>query len=115
MEIVFTNQAAKDFEKIKQFPSLLAKVTALLNLISENPFENPPAYEKLMGFENTYSRRINIHHRLVYQVYKNEQTIKIIRMWTHYEWWKVGQLPTFSFAFALICLIILGVSYLNLL
>ena len=86
MEIIFTRQAAKDFEKISQYPSLKVKVQALLNLISENPFECPPSYEKLMGFDgNVYSRRINIKHRLVYQVYEKENAIKIIRMWTHYE------------------------------
>ena len=91
MEIIFTRQAAKDFEKISQYPSLKVKVQALLNLISENPFECPPSYEKLMGFDgNVYSRRINIKHRLVYQVYEKENAIKIIRMWTHYEWWKAA-------------------------
>ena len=85
MEIVFTKQAAKDFEKIKQNPILLKKVVALLTLIEENPFTKPPTYEKLIGFESVYSRRINLQHRLVYQVYENEKVIKIIRMWTHYD------------------------------
>ncbi|MBQ9520135.1 MAG: Txe/YoeB family addiction module toxin [Acholeplasmatales bacterium] len=85
MEIVFTKQAAKDFEKIKGFPILLKKVKSLLELIEENPFTNPPSYEKLIGIENTYSRRINIQHRLVYQVYTDLGIVKIIRMWTHYE------------------------------
>ena len=85
MEIVFTKQAAKDFEKIKQNPPLLKKVVALLNLIEENPFTKPPTYEKLIGFESVYSRRINIQRRLVYQVYEDKKIIKIIRMWTHYE------------------------------
>ena len=80
MEIVFTKQAAKDFEKIKQNPNLLKKVVALLNLIEDNPFSNPPSYEKLIGFESVYSRRINIQHRLVYQVYESEKIVKIIRM-----------------------------------
>ena len=85
MEIVFTHQAAKNFEKIKQNPSLHKKAVALLELIEENPFQNPPSYEKLIGFDSVYSRRINIQHRLVYQVYEDKQMVKIIRMWTHYE------------------------------
>ena len=85
MEIVFTKQAAKDFEKIKSNPILLKKVRSLLELIEVNPFTNPPSYEKLVGIDNTYSRRINIQHRLVYQVLADINTIKIIRMWTHYE------------------------------
>ena len=85
MEIVFTRQAAKDFEKIKQNPSLHKKVVALLELIEENPFQNPPSFEKLIGFDSVYSRRINIQHRLIYQVYEKEKIIKVIRMWTHYE------------------------------
>lgn len=85
MEIVFTHQAVKDFEKIKQNPVLLKKVVALLNLIEGNPFTNPPSYEKLIGFEGVYSRRINVQHRLVYQVYEEKKIIKVIRMWTHYD------------------------------
>ena len=85
MEIVFTHQASKDFEKIKQNPNLYKKVVALLELIEINPFQNPPSYEKLIGFDSVYSRRINIQHRLVYQVYEDKQKVKIIRMWTHYE------------------------------
>ena len=80
MEIVFTHQAAKDFEIIKQNPSLHKKAVALLELIEENPFQNPPSYEKLIGFDSVYSRRINIKHRLVYQVYEDKQMVKIIRM-----------------------------------
>ena len=80
MEIVFTKQAIKDFEKIKQNPTLHKKVIALLELLEVNPYTNPPSYEKLIGIENTYSRRINVQHRLVYQVYDNKKIIKIIRM-----------------------------------
>lgn len=80
MEIIFTKQAAKDFEKVKQNPALLKKVVALLNLIEEDPFAKPPTYEKLIGFELVYSRRINLQHRLVYQLYENEKAIKIIIM-----------------------------------
>ena len=94
MEIVFTKQAIKDFEKVKQNPTILKKVVALLELLESNPYTNPPSYEKLIGINNTYSRRINIQHRLVYQVYSDcvvvdgieyEGTIKIVRMWTHYD------------------------------
>lgn len=85
MEIVFTKQAIKDFEKIKQNAILHKKVIALLELLEVNPYTNPPSYEKLIGIENTYSRRINVQHRLVYQVYDNKKIIKIIRIWTHYE------------------------------
>lgn len=85
MEIVWTKQSYKDYEKLKQYPVLVAKVQALVELISKNPFETPPSYEKLIGFDNVYSRRINIHHRLIYEVRKEENTVIIIRMWTHYE------------------------------
>ena len=85
MEIVFTTQAIKDYEKLKQYPKLVEKVKALTELLSRNPFETPPTYEKLIGFEQVYSRRINVHHRLVYEVRKEEKTVVVIRMWTHYE------------------------------
>ena len=85
MEIIFTHQAAKDFDKIQQNPSLLKKVVALLELIEENPFQNPPSYEKLVDFDSVYSRRINLQHRLVYQVYEDKKIIKIIRMLTHFD------------------------------
>ena len=80
MEIIFTKHAAKDFEKVKQNPALLKKVVAPLNLIEEDPFAKPPTFEKLIGFESVYSRRINLQHRLVYQLYENEKVIKIIIM-----------------------------------
>lgn len=85
MEIVYSKQSFKDYEKLKQFPKLVEKVKALIELIKKNPFETPPSYEKLIGFENVYSRRINIQHRLVYEVRKEENVVVIIRMWTHYE------------------------------
>ena len=85
MEIVFTKQAIKDFEKVKQNSTIHKKVVALLELLESNPYTNSPSYEKLIGINNTYSRRINIQHRLVYQVYDEEKVVKIIRMWTHYE------------------------------
>ena len=85
MEIIFTRQAAKDFDLIKQNPVLLKKSIALLELIEDNPFANPPSFEKINGFECVYLRRINMQHRLVYQVYEDKNIVKIIRMWTHYE------------------------------
>ena len=60
--------------------------TCLLEILRDNPFQNPPPYEKLLGdLAGSYSRRINIQHRLVYQVFEDEQVVKVIRMWTHYE------------------------------
>lgn len=85
MEVVYSKQSFKDYEKLKQFPKLVEKVKALIELLEKNPFETPPSYEKLIGFENVYSRRINIQHRLVYEVRKEENVVVIIRMWTHYE------------------------------
>ena len=83
--IVFTKQAQKDARKIEQ-AGLQVKVQHLLDILEANPFQNPPPYEKLVGdLDGAYSRRINIQHRLVYQVLEEQQTVKIIRMWTHYE------------------------------
>jgi len=84
-EIFFTKQAQKDAEKISQ-AGLKPKVDELLKLLAENPFQNPPSYEKLVGdLTGTYSRRITIQHRLIYQIYPKNNKIKILRMWTHYE------------------------------
>lgn len=80
MEIVFTKQSYKDYEKIKQFPALLKKVQSLVELLKENPYITPPTYEKLIGFKEVYSRRINAQHRLVYEVRKEENVVVIIRM-----------------------------------
>ena len=85
MEVVYSKQSFKDYEKLKQFPALLEKVKSLIHLISENPYATPPSYEKLIGYEEVYSRRINIQHRLIYQVRKDENVVVVIRMWTHYE------------------------------
>lgn len=83
--IVFTKQAAKDAEKLKEL-GLDSTAKDLIEILRNNPFQTPPAYEKLVGnLEGAYSRRINIHNRLVYEVMKKEKTVKIIRMWTHYE------------------------------
>ena len=85
MEIVYSKQSFKDYEKLKEHPSLLKKVQSLVEILQNNPYQTPPTYEKLIGFENVYSRRINVQHRLVYEVRKEEQVVVIIRMWTHYE------------------------------
>lgn len=83
--VVFGKQAQKDKGLLKQ-AGLDGKAKALLNLMSENPYANPPAYEKLCGDLNgCYSRRINRQHRIVYMVYETEKVVKILRMWTHYE------------------------------
>jgi len=84
-ELFFTKQAQKDAKKLAR-ASLKPKAEKLLAFIKENPFQNPPPYEKLIGdLSGAYSRRINIQHRLVYQVYEKERIIKVIRLWTHYE------------------------------
>lgn len=83
--LAFTKQAQKDAQKLAQ-SGLKEKAQALLNVIEQNPFQNPPPYEKLVGdLSGAYSRRINIQHRLVYQVLDEVHTVKILRMWTHYE------------------------------
>lgn len=83
--LVFTKQAQKDAGKLKD-AGLKPKAEALFEILRENPFQNPPPFEKLVGdLAGGFSRRINIQHRLVYQVYPDERTIKIIRLWTHYE------------------------------
>ena len=84
-ELFYTKQAIKDIKKL-QASKLDKKAKELINILKSNPFQNPPKYEKLIGdLEGAYSRRINIQHRLVYQVYEKEKIVKIIRMWTHYE------------------------------
>ena len=84
-KIVYAKTAAKDVTKLKA-AHLAEKAKMLIELLRENPFQNPPPYEKLVGDLNgAYSRRINVQHRLVYQVYEEEQTVKILSLWTHYE------------------------------
>jgi len=84
-EVVYTGHAQKDSRKIIE--SGLSEKTKLLIAILENdPYQNPPPYEKLIGdLSGAYSRRINIQHRLVYQLFENEKIVRILRMWTHYE------------------------------
>jgi len=83
--IVFTKQAQRDARKIAA-AGLRPKAQKLLDILSENPLQTPPPYEKPVGdLSGTYSRRINIQHRLVYQILEDIKTVKVIRMWTHYE------------------------------
>lgn len=82
--VVFAKHAQKDAQKLAA-NGLKAKVQELLAVIKENPFQNPPPYEKLVGdLAGAYSRRINIQHRLVYQVLDDVHTVKVLRMWSHY-------------------------------
>jgi Txe/YoeB family toxin of toxin-antitoxin system len=84
-EIVYTKQAQKDAKKLSR-SGLKSKAIELLEVIREDPFQNPPTYEKLVGdLSGAYSRRINIQHRLVYQVFVEEKTVKVLRLWSHYE------------------------------
>ena len=84
-QLVFAKHAQKDAPKLAA-AGLKPKAQALLNIIQINPFENPPPYEKLVGdLWGAYSRRINIQHRLVYEVLAETKTVKVLRMWSHYE------------------------------
>jgi Txe/YoeB family toxin of toxin-antitoxin system len=94
--VTLTRQAVKDAQKLER-AALKPKAAALIKIIRQNPFQNPPPYEKLQGYDDTFSRRINIQHRLIYQILPNQHDtqdntgkpyqgiVKIIRMWTHYE------------------------------
>ena len=83
--LVYTRQAQKDAKKLSG-AGLRSKAEALLKVLEANPFQTPPPFEKLVGdLAGAYSRRINIHHRLVYQVLKEEKTVKVLRLWTRYE------------------------------
>jgi toxin YoeB len=84
-EVLFTRQAQKDAKKIAR-AGLRRQAEALLEVLPRNPFETPPRYEKLIGdLDGAYSRRINIQHRLVYQILEKERIVKVIRLWSHYE------------------------------
>ena len=84
-KIVYTKQAQKDAKKLAA-SGMKLKAQRLLGIIAGNPYQTPPPYEKLVGhLAGAYSRRINIQHRLVYQVLEDIRTIKVLRMWTHYE------------------------------
>lgn len=83
--LVYTKQAKKDAKYIVA-AGLAPKARALIDLLEEDPYQFPPPYEKLVGdLAGAYSRRINIQHRLVYQILEDERIVKVLRMWTHYE------------------------------
>ena len=83
--VVFTKQARKDANKISA-SGLQSKAEKLIDILRKNPYQTPPPFEKLIGdLIGAYSRRINIQHRLVYQILDDEKVVKVIRMWTHYE------------------------------
>ena len=84
-ELVYSKQALKDAKKLKA-AGLKPKAEVLLEILKSDPLQNPPSFEKLIGdLAGAYSRRINIHNRLVYEVFPKERLVRILRMWTHYE------------------------------
>ncbi|MCY4156081.1 MAG: Txe/YoeB family addiction module toxin [Gammaproteobacteria bacterium] len=84
-KLFFTPQAKKDARKLTR-AGLRLRAQELLDIIEDNPWQNPPPYKKLVGdLAGAYSRRINIHHRLVYQILKEAKAVKVLRLWTHYE------------------------------
>ena len=84
-QVVFAKHALKDAKKISA-AGLRDKAQVLLDVLARHPFQNPPPYEKLVGdLDGAYSRRINIQHRMVYEVFKKERVVRVLRMWTHYE------------------------------
>ena len=84
-EMVYAKHAQKDAQKLAA-SGLKSKAQELLSIIKVNPFQNPPPYEKLVGdLSGAYSRRINIQHRLVYEILQEEKIVKVLRMWSHYE------------------------------
>ena len=84
-QIVYAKQAIKDAKKLSA-SGLKAKAEELLGILRVNPLQNPPSFEKLVGdLDGAYSRRINIQHRLVYEIFVEERIVRVLRMWTHYE------------------------------
>ena len=84
-KVVFTKQAQKDAKKLST-SGLKSKAEKIIELLEYNPYQTPPPYEKLVGdLAGAYSRRVNIQHRVVYQIRNDEKIVKVIRMWTHYE------------------------------
>jgi toxin YoeB len=84
-QVVYAKHALKDAKKLSA-AGLREKAQELLDVLAHDPLQNPPLFEKLVGdVEGTYSRRINIHHRLVYEVFKQDRVVRVLRMWTHYE------------------------------
>ena len=83
--LIYSKFALKDAKKLSA-TGLKEKTQALLDILEINPFQNPPPYEKLVGdLTGAYSRRINIQHRLIYEVFRKEKTVRVLRMWTHYD------------------------------
>ncbi|MCP4114086.1 MAG: Txe/YoeB family addiction module toxin [Desulfobacteraceae bacterium] len=84
-KVVFTKQAQKDAKKISK-SGLKSKAEKIIGVLKQNPYQTPPPYEKLLGdLAGAHSRRLNIQHRVVYQIMNDEKIVKVIRMWTHYE------------------------------
>ncbi len=84
-QVVFAKHALKDAKKLSA-AGLREKAQELIEVLGQDPFQNPPSFEKLVGdLAGAYSRRINIHHRLVYEVFKKERTVRVLRVWTQYE------------------------------
>jgi Txe/YoeB family toxin of toxin-antitoxin system len=84
-DIIYSSQAQRDAKKAGK-SGLVAHILKIIEILRNNPYKNPPPFEKLLGeLSGTYSRRINMQHRIVYQVYEKDKIVKIIRMWTHYE------------------------------
>lgn len=84
-QVVYAKHALKDAKKLSA-AGLREKAQVILDVLANDPFQNPPPFEKLVGdLEGAYSRRINIQHRIVYEVFKMERTVRVLRMWTHYE------------------------------
>ena len=84
-QVVFSKQAVKDAQKIAK-AGLKEKTVSLLDILQENPWQSPPQFEKLIGnLSGFYSRRINIQHRLIYEVFEDAKIVRVLRMWTHYE------------------------------
>lgn len=84
-KVVFTKHAQKDAKKLSSH-GLKSKAEEIIELLKHNPYQTPPPYEKLLGdLSGAYSRRLNIQHRMVYQILDEEKIVKVIRMWTHYE------------------------------
>lgn len=92
-KIIYAKQALKDAKKLKN-SSLKKNAEGLIDLLTKDPFKTPPRYEKLIGdLEGAYSRRINIQHRLVYQVYTDLRIIKVLRLWSHYDYSHSQKIP----------------------
>jgi len=84
-KVVFTKQAQKDARKLST-SGLKSKAEEIIDILKTNPYQNPPSYEKLVGdLSGAYSRRLNIQHRIVYQIINDDKVVKVLRMWTHYE------------------------------